>query len=243
MTMFALSACSFSQAKVTPRRLVSTGVVDLKAHPKIYQEVLANPGTGKVYPAFPIKYEEEVDRFVEFYSNSGRGHVDATLERKNKYAPLLKAIFEQYGLPKELVNVVAIESKFIIDAESPSGAYGLWQFMPATARSEGLEVSLFTDERGDVVKSTIAAAKHFQKLYDKFGDWYLALAAYNGGMARISRIVSAVGSRDLFEIIRSDRLCKETAEYVPKIIAVTLIMRDLDLYGFLPKKLVVASRG
>jgi membrane-bound lytic murein transglycosylase D len=241
MFLLALCACSAGQAKVTPRRLVSTGVVDLKASPDIYEKVLSHPGTGKVYPAFPIKYEEEVDRFVEFYSTNGRGHVDSTLERKNKYSPLLKAIFAHYGLPIELVNVVAIESKFMIDAESPSGAYGLWQFMPATARSEGLEVSMFTDERGDVVKSTIAAARHFQKLYDKFGDWYLALAAYNGGMARISRAVNAAGSRDIFEIIRSDRLCKETAEYVPKIVAVTLIMRDLDLYGFLPKKILYAA--
>ena len=111
-------------------------------------------------------------------------------------------------------------------------ARGIWQFIKSTAKMYDLKVSMFRDDRIDPVKSSRAAAKHLSDLYKQFGDWYLVMAAYNGGPGRVRRAIKAGKSRDFFELARAGYFRKETRLYVPKVLAMTHINRNLKYYGF-----------
>jgi len=176
----------------------------------------------------------EVLRQVSHFTKKDRKFVEIGLARLREYADYIRPEFETRGLPIDLVNVAFAESGFDPGARSGAGAVGLWQFMPATARAYGLDVGLLRDERLHPLKSTTAAAEHLKDLYDEFADWPLALAAYNAGSGRIRRSIKKTGSRDFFVIARSGVLKKETIDYVPKVLALTHITRNLRGYGFLP---------
>lgn len=139
--------------------------------------------------------------------------------RLRQLRPLVDPILQQEGVPTELAAVVQVESDGQPLALSPKGARGIWQFMPDTARRYGLVIDVNQDERLDVVKSTRAAARYLRDLYDQFGNWPLALAAYNTGERRIQQAVDSTGSSDFFAIRR--RLPVETQNYVPAVLAAT----------------------
>ncbi len=135
----------------------------------------------------------------------------------------VSAILQSHGLPAYLLGVVAVESGYDPNAVSPKGAAGLWQFMPATARQYGLVVNASQDERFDILKSTLAAAHYLRQLHDQFGDWSLALAAYNAGPNRLRQALLRSSSGDLWTITGSFSLPRETRDYVPKVLN---LMRD-----------------
>jgi membrane-bound lytic murein transglycosylase D len=147
---------------------------------------------------------------------------------------MLERVFEGEGVPVELLNVAAVESRFDPNAVSPAGARGMWQFMGSTARSYGLRVSGKVDERFDPVRSTTAAAKHLRDLFLSYNDWHLALAAYNAGIGTINKLLNRGGSMDFWQLARDGQLSGETARFVPRVIALTMIVQDPDLYGFSP---------
>ncbi len=178
-----------------------------------------------------LRDNPEVRRFQRRYLGSQRSFISDALKRK-QYLPMMRGVFRKQSLPLELTNIAVIESRLLPRARSGSGAVGIWQFMRPTARHYGLKVTLLRDERKDPVKSTYAAARYLSYLYDRFDDWFLAIAAYNAGPARMSRAIKKYGTRDFFELVQKGAFRKETAEFVHKFIAVTMILRDPDRYGF-----------
>ncbi len=184
-------------------------------------------------PKLVIAEHPEVLRFVRRYTAKRRNYVRDTLYSREEYQPMLKETFNYFGLPEELVNVAAIESQFSPEAKNPSGAAGMWQFMPGTARDYGLTVNLFVDERYDVLKSSIAAAKYLRDLHEHFGDWYLVLAAYNSGRGKMNRMIRRENERDFFKLRKCRCLSRETSEFVPKVLAISHVYNNLEYFGFL----------
>ncbi len=175
-----------------------------------------------------------VQRFLSIYTRQRPRSVEAALARSGRYRDMIASELKRKGLPPELLYLVMVESEYRVDAVSPSGAAGLWQFMPGTARKYGLEVSYWVDERYDPVKSTRAAARYLSDLYHWFGDWELALAAYNRGEGGIGRDLQFSRSTDFGALSGRKVLPAETDLYVPKFMACVLLGRDPGKYGLHP---------
>jgi membrane-bound lytic murein transglycosylase D len=147
---------------------------------------------------------------------------------------MIRETLSRHGLPEELAFTAMIESGFNPIATSHAGARGLWQFMATTARRYGLRVDHWVDERLDPEKSTMAAAAYLRDLYNLFGSWFLAQAAYNAGEGTVARAIRATGSSDFWALARTSFLHRETKEFVPQILAATHIGREPVRYGFEP---------
>ncbi len=173
----------------------------------------------------PIPNREEIKRFMDYYLSNKR-FFELTLQRANYYMPLIRPIVQKHGLPEELSLLPVIESAFNNHAVSRSGAAGLWQFIPSTARRYGLRVDQFVDERFDVLKATDAAMRYLKDLYSMFGNWELALASYNCGEGCVTR---RTGGVDFWAT--QGFLPEETRNYVPAFFAVLLLARDPERYG------------
>jgi membrane-bound lytic murein transglycosylase D len=153
------------------------------------------------------------------------------LKRSGRYVDMMSEIITREGLPQELAYLPLIESEFRTDAYSHKHASGPWQFMTPTARRLGLKVDWWVDERRDPVKSTQAAAKYLKYLFNKFGSWNLALAAYNTGESRIRRAISKAGTDDFWALRRTRHISWETRNYVPSYIAATAIAMAPEAFG------------
>lgn len=174
----------------------------------------------------------KVRHFVKYYSTSTRHHFQELIERSGKYMPMIAKVLSQEGLPAELGYLALLESEFNVKSTSPSGAVGLWQFVAATARSYGLRIDEWVDERRDPVKSTRAAAAYLKDLHDRYGRWYLATAAYNAGPGTINRAIKSTGAKDFWSLSQKASLSEETRNFVPKFVAIALIASDPQRYGF-----------
>lgn len=178
-----------------------------------------------------IPNQPAIDQYIRFYTGQGRPTFENAIVRSHKYVPAMTEILESYGVPAELVSVVLVESCFRGHA-SNGGAVGYWQLLAATARSMGLRVDRWVDERKDPIKSTHAAAKYLRSFYHQFESWPLALAAYNAGEAPISSAVKRSRTSDFWELSKRRTLPGITRVYVPKVLAAIQIMRDLEAHGF-----------
>lgn len=192
--------------------------------------VSAPPADRPVWD-IPIEYNRAVDRWLSYYQGRGRRSIQVHLARAGRYEETLRAILREHGLPQDLVYLSMIESGYNPNAYSSAHAVGLWQFLASTARRYDLRVTYWVDERRDPVLATHAAAAYLRDLYEEFGSWYLAAAAYNGGANRVRRAIRRTGSRDFWTIARRRYLPSETREYVPKFIAAALIAKQPDRYG------------
>jgi membrane-bound lytic murein transglycosylase D len=184
---------------------------------------------------------EDVEKYFTYFNHTARKTMERWLERSQPYLPYVRRVFTKYGLPQDLVLLPFTESGYNVRAYSWAGAGGMWQFMKGTGRLYGLKSDWWIDERRDPYKSTDAAARHLKDLHDRFGDWYLALAAYNAGEGKISRALKLAGCDDFFELSekngnlsRRARLKTETKHYVPKFIAISKIFQNLDTLGYEP---------
>ncbi len=183
------------------------------------------------YPPPSLEITKEVMEKLRRYIHDDSRFIPLALQRGAKYLGPIRQILEQEGLPETLINVALIESGFQPEARSSAGAYGIWQFTRGTARAYGLKVDLVRDERRDPLLSSVAAARLLKDLYDQFGDWYLALAAYNAGPAAIKRAIDNGGTRDFWSLVRADLINTQTSQFVPRFIAASLIVREFENNG------------
>ena len=176
-------------------------------------------------------------KYIETYSNRMKGSVAIMLGSSNFYNPIFEEALERYGLPLELKYLPVIESGLRPSATSRAGAAGLWQFMIGTGKRYGLEVNTLVDERRDPLKSSDAAAHYLRDLYDMFGDWGLAIAAYNCGEGNVQKAITRSGNQDGADFWSVyNRLPHETRGYVPAFIAATYIMNYYCEHGIVPRE-------
>jgi hypothetical protein len=186
----------------------------------------------RVLPKVDLYMTPEVQDELNRYLTQERSTVTHILTKgAEAFGPMAK-VLEGAGVPPELVSVAAVESCLNTRAASPAGAKGMWQFMKSTARVYGLRVERGRDDRTDVVRSTEAAAQHLRDLFIAFQDWHLALAAYNAGRGAIGKLLNRTGGDDFWELARAGHLPRETQRFVPKVIALSLIVNNPDQYGF-----------
>jgi len=179
----------------------------------------------------PLMMTDQVAGFINFYSNRGRGVLERALARSGRYDEMIRRVLKQEGVPQDLIYLAQAESGFHPLAVSRVGARGMWQFMGSRAKGYGLQRNFWVDERQDPEKATRAAARHLKDLYTQFGDWYLAMAAYNSGPGRVQSAVKRTGYADFWELYRRNVLPKETRNYVPIILAVTIMAKNPEQYG------------
>ncbi len=187
--------------------------------------------SGEEVPTFMADVQERLDK--EMITNMNY-HTNTTLviKRANKVFPIIEPILAKYGVPDDFKYLAVIESS-LVNAVSPAGARGVWQFMPATAKEKGMEVSDEVDERYHLEKSTEAACKYLLSAKEKFGSWTLAAASYNGGMNGISKKMEEQQVDNYYDLL----LTEETSRYVFRILALKEIMKNSDKYGFsIPKE-------
>ena len=182
---------------------------------------------------FPLVINDDVAGFINYFTNSptGHAHLLRSLERAGKYKDMIYKDLSAEGVPQDLIYLAVAESGFQPQAlNAHSGAGGMWQFMPFV-ESYGLTRNGWLDERFDPEKSSIAYAKYMKSLYDQFGDWYLAMAAYDWGPGNIQRSVMRTGYADFWELYRRNELPQETKNYVPGIIAAIIMAKNPQQYG------------
>jgi len=181
-----------------------------------------------------IPANEKILSYVELFQGRLHDFMEAGLERSLRYLPMIRQVFEEEGIPADLAYVPLIESAFKTNALSRASARGMWQFMPGTGREYSLDQTWFVDERADPEKATRAAAQYLKSLYAFFdGDWNLALASYNSGPGRVQGAIRRAKTSDYWKLTQSTRyLPRETREYVPMIMAATIIAKNPALYGF-----------
>jgi membrane-bound lytic murein transglycosylase D len=181
---------------------------------------------------FPLVVNDYVAGFISYFSNSpgGHAHLLSSLERAGKYKEMISKNLRDQGVPQDLIYLAVAESGFQPQAlNARSGAGGMWQFMPTG--SYGLARNGWFDERFDPQKSSIAYAKYMKTLYKQFGDWYLAMAAYDWGPGNVQRAVMRTGYADFWELYRRNVLPAETKNYVPGIIAAIIMAKNPTQYG------------
>ena len=181
----------------------------------------------------PIEINDRVLGFLDYYGNGrGRGAIEVGLERLGKYQPMIEKILKEEGVPLDLIYLCQAESAFEPRALSRAAAKGMWQFISSRGKEYGLRQTWWIDERSDPEKSTRAAARHLKDLYQEFGDWYLAMAAYNSGPLRVQRALEKTGADNFWTLAEKKALPKETINYIPNILALTIIGKNPEKYGF-----------
>ena len=180
----------------------------------------------------PLEESDAVTGAIHFFSTErGKKIVAAGLRRGGRYRSLIERVLAEEGLPQELIFVAQAESGFLPRAISNKRCVGLWQFAKFRGREYGLLQTPATDDRMDPEKATRAAARHLRDLYNHFGDWYLALAAYNCGPGCVDRAVARTGYADFWTLRRMNVLPKQTSNYVPVILAMTIMSKNVKDYG------------
>jgi len=179
----------------------------------------------------PLMMTDQVAGYINYFSNRGRGTIEHALARSGQYEDMIRRTLKEEGVPQDLLYLAQAESGFHPLAVSRAGARGIWQFMASRAQAYGLERNWWIDERQDPEKATRAAARHLKDLYDEFGDWYLAMAAYNSGPGTVRNAVKRTGYADFWELYRRNVLPHETRNYVPIILAVTIMAKNPEQYG------------
>ncbi len=195
------------------------------------REAVASDTSGITYD-IPIVVNDAVLKVLATFQGPLSPIIGRGLARSGRYMPMIQRILREEGIPTDLAQVALIESSFLPRARSPKAAHGIWQFMPRTGRQYGLTSNTVVDERSDPEKATRAAARYLAYLYELFDDWYLALAAYNAGEGRVLRAQERTGLADFWQLAASGALRAQTQNYVPAVIAATLIAKNPEHYGF-----------
>ncbi|MEO8373090.1 MAG: transglycosylase SLT domain-containing protein, partial [Candidatus Solibacter sp.] len=205
--------------------LQMTFPVDPKLKDKVRAQVAATTSQ------LPLSVNDAVLGYINYFSNRGHRTLLYGLQRSGRYRPMIQRILDEEGIPQELIHLAQAESGFIPRAVSRAAAGGMWQFLKWRGNEYGLKQSAYTDDRMDPEKATRAAARHLRDLYTEFGDWYLAIAAYNCGPGNVEKAVERTGYADFWELRARGALPAETTNYVPIILAMTIMEKNAAEYG------------
>ena len=184
------------------------------------------------YFDIPVVYNDATKKWIKYFTGRGRKLFARYARRAGRYAPVLSKILNDQGLPRDLIYLSMAESGFQNMARSWAKAVGPWQFMPYTGKRFGLEVEFFLDERRDPLKATVAASMYLRDLYKMFGSWELAMAGYNAGEGKMRRAIRRYRTKNFWKIRKGRYLRPETKNYVPKIMALAIIGKNLSTFGF-----------
>jgi membrane-bound lytic murein transglycosylase D len=230
LEMVALKAGDgFTEQKAEPAPIDEANEATFPIDPNIRAKAEAE--MKDIHSDLPLVMNDEVARYITYFSSHGRGVLERALVRSGRYRDMILHTLQQEGVPQDLIYLAEAESGFHPLALSRAGARGMWQFMAGRASGYGLRRNWWVDERQDPEKSTRAAARHLKDLYNQFGDWYLAMAAYNSGPGTVQSAVQRTGYADFWQLYRRAGLPKETRNYVPIILAVTIMAKNPAQYG------------
>jgi membrane-bound lytic murein transglycosylase D len=194
------------------------------------EKVITTVDTREKYD-IPVVVNDKVENCIVYFQTIARDFFQSALTRSGRYTGLMMKILEEERVPRDLVYLPMIESGFKTNAYSWASAVGPWQFISATGRRFGMERDWWFDERRDFEKSTRAAARYLKYLYERYGDWYLALAAYNAGEGKVDKTIKRDGTKDYWYL---SHLKRETRDYVPLYLASMIIAKNPEKYGFVP---------
>lgn len=184
------------------------------------------------YFDIPVVYNAATKKWIKYFTGRGRALFARYAARAGRYAPVLSKILNDQGLPRDLIYLAMAESGFTNNARSWAKAVGPWQFMPYTGKRFGLDVEFFLDERRDPLKATVAASMYLRDLYEMFDSWELAMSGYNAGEGKMRRAIRRYRTKNFWKIRKGRYLKPETKNYVPKIMALAIIGKNLNTFGF-----------
>ena len=221
----------FTEQKPEPAPIDEANEVTFPVDPAV--RARAEAELTQVKSDLPLVMNDYVASYISYFSSSTKGHaaVENAYIRSGRYREMIQRVLKEEGVPQDLMYLAQAESGFHPLALSRAGARGMWQFMASRAVDYGLRRNWWVDDRQDPEKSTRAAARHLRDLYNEFGDWYLAMAAYNSGPGTVQHAVERTGYADFWELYRRGVLPGETRNYVPIIVAMTIIGKNPAQYG------------
>ncbi len=220
----------FTEQRSEPAPIDEANDITFPVDPNIRAKAEAEVKTTK--SDLPLVLNDQVAMFINYFSSPrGRATLEHAWARSGRYHEMISRVLKEEGVPQDLIYLAQAESGFQPLALSRAGARGMWQFMAQSGELYGLERSWWVDDRQDPEKATRAAAHHLKDLYNQFGDWYLAMAAYNSGASTVQHAVERTGYADFWELYRRGVLPQETRNYVPIILAVTIIAKNPEQYG------------
>ncbi len=220
----------FTEVPAVPAPIDEVAEMTFPVDPKLKER--AEEAAKNISHDLPLTVNDVVVSYLNFFQTPrGRSIVENGLRRKGKYQEMISRVLREEGVPQDLIYLAQAESAFQPLALSRAGARGIWQFMQWRGNEYGLKRTWWVDERVDPEMSTRAAAQHLRDLYGLFGDWYLAIAAYNCGPGNVQKGIERTGYADFWELYKRNVLPRETKNYVPIILAMTLIAKDAAHYG------------
>jgi membrane-bound lytic murein transglycosylase D len=220
----------FSEAPAVPAAIDEVAEMTFPVDPRLKER--AEEAAKNISHDLPLTVNDQVLSFVNFFQTPrGRAIVETGLRRAGRYREMISRVLREEGLPQDLIYLAQAESAFQPLALSRAGARGIWQFVAYRGHEYGLRHTWWIDERQDPEKATRAAAQHLRDLYKIYGDWYLAMAAYNCGPGNVQKGIERTGYADFWELYKRNVLPRETKNYVPIIIALTLIAKDAAHYN------------
>ncbi len=221
----------FTEQKPEPAPIDEANEVTFPVDPNI--RARAEEELKTTQSDLPLTLNDAVASYINYFSNTrgGRGFLERGYVRSGRYRDMILITLKEEGVPQDLIYLAQAESGFHPLALSRAGARGMWQFMASRGSGYGLERNWWLDERQDPVKATRAAARHLKDLYKQFGDWYLVMAAYNSGPGTVQRAVQRTGYADYWELYHRGVLPAETRNYVPIILAITIMSKNAAQYG------------
>ena len=226
---------SYYMRRFAHHHLRSTSVFSVDEFDLVPDSVIENRMRA-LHTVVPMAMNSEVRAHIRLYLRIMSRRLDLTLMQQERFFPIFQEALDRYGVPDEVKYLTIVESALNPEATSRVGAAGLWQFMYNTGRVYDLEVNSVLDERRDPVASSYAAARYLRDLHDVFGDWTLAIAAYNCGPGNINKAIArSGGKRDFWEIYYN--LPRETRGYIPSLIAVIYVMNYYEEHGLRPSEL------
>jgi membrane-bound lytic murein transglycosylase D len=220
----------FSEAPAVPAAIDEVAEMTFPVDPRLKER--AEEAAKNFSHDLPLTVNDQVLSFLNFFQTPrGRAIVETGLRRAGRYREMISRVLREEGLPQDLIYLAQAESAFQPLALSRAGARGIWQFVAYRGQQYGLRHTWWIDERQDPEKATHAAAQHLRDLYKLYGDWYLAMAAYNCGPGNVQKGIERTGYADFWELYKRNVLPRETKNYVPIIIALTLIAKDAAHYN------------